>query len=227
MSLSETSSKQSLEANLKEDSQRINIGPITKGKIARKSMPLHNYTTAVRIKDSSSVKNYLGGDNMNLPQKSSPESSDYCEYNMGKSSSGNISQLPATPMSAVSNSMDKGDASLSDTDFSQLSSFNVDFLDTFNKFDDMANPLQFEQDTPNFEETLFHTLDKDTGISSNDIIDSLDFGKLSDASNEKTLFNSLENTGVCLHINSARVSLEYCSICHANSLKSLNSESFV
>ncbi|XP_011499050.1 PREDICTED: uncharacterized protein LOC105363137 [Ceratosolen solmsi marchali] len=184
-------------------------------KIARKTMPFTNMLP--KSENSSIVERILKEDEKMLNQKS-PQSSSRCEYNTVKSSMGLDSQLPTTPMSILSSSVDKGEASLSDTDFSQLSSFNVDL---FGNLDEVANPLQFEQDNSDIfnEETLFRTLEKDTStIKTETSIDPLKISIMSNTLNEKTLFNSLENTGVCLHINSSRVSLEYCSICHSNSL---------
>ncbi|XP_076634006.1 uncharacterized protein LOC143348074 isoform X2 [Colletes latitarsis] len=43
---------------------------------------------------------------------------------------------------------------------------------------------------------------------------------LNDTSNlftEEEISQSLDNTGICLHVNSDKVSLEFCSICHVNS----------
>ncbi|XP_043252116.1 uncharacterized protein LOC122397195 isoform X2 [Colletes gigas] len=43
---------------------------------------------------------------------------------------------------------------------------------------------------------------------------------LNDTSNlftEEEISQSLDNTGICLHVNSDKVSLEFCSICHMNS----------
>ncbi|KAG6799983.1 hypothetical protein HZU73_04791 [Apis mellifera caucasica] len=46
---------------------------------------------------------------------------------------------------------------------------------------------------------------------------------LNDASNLFTaeeISQTLDNTGICLHVNSDKVSLEFCSICHLNSKNS-------
>jgi hypothetical protein len=199
--------------NVKKTSFAQSISPI---KIARKTMPFINILP--KSENPSSVETVLEEDEKMLIQKS-PQSSIHCEYNIIKSSMGLDNQLPTTPMSIISSSVDKGEASLSDTDFSQLSSFNADL---FGNLDEVANPLQFEQDNADIfnEETLFRTLEKDTRTVKNEMVDPLEINIMSDTLNEKTLFNSLENTGVCLHINSSRVSLEYCSICHSNSLNS-------
>lgn len=182
-------------------------------------MPLTSCTQP-KSEEPPSIESILAEDSKKIVQKSSPKSDGYCEYNTDKSSGGLDNQQPRTPMSALSNSMDHCDASLSDTDFSQLSDFNVDFLDSIDKL--AQEPKPFEEDTSDLfnEDTLFHTLDNDADLLKNDAIDPLEIGRLSNALNEKTLFNSLDNTGVCLHINSTRVSLEYCSVCHLNSLNS-------
>ncbi|KAJ8674868.1 hypothetical protein QAD02_010654 [Eretmocerus hayati] len=203
---------------------RIGFSHSQTPKIARKTMPLNTCTLAKMENPSnpSSVESIIEDDDRKPSHMTSSECSSHCEYYGEKSSAGPDNQPPTTPISTMSHSMDKGEASLSDTDFSQLSSFNVDLFDNFDKFDEVANPLQFDQVTPDIfnEESLFHSLDREGGVLENVNINPLETGQMSDAGNEKTLFNSLENTGVCLHINSSRVSLEYCSICHLKSLKS-------
>ncbi|XP_063976467.1 uncharacterized protein LOC135162193 isoform X2 [Diachasmimorpha longicaudata] len=42
----------------------------------------------------------------------------------------------------------------------------------------------------------------------------------SDQSQPENLFDNLDGSGICLHVNSERISLEYCSICHLNSINS-------
>lgn len=201
-----------------EDSRRPAYGQMNNTvKVARKTMPL-NSCQLTKLENPGSIES-IEEDEKRLLQKSSPNCGSFCEYQTGRSTAGLDNQAPTTPMSALSNSL-KNEASLSDTDFSQLSSFNVDLFDNFEN--EAANPVQFEQDAPDLfnEDTLFHTLDKEASMLNNDVIDPLEISKMSDALNEKTLFNSHDNSGVCLHINSSRVSLEYCSICHMNSLNS-------
>ncbi|KAJ8688639.1 hypothetical protein QAD02_024434 [Eretmocerus hayati] len=219
-----SSARNDLVQDPQSEDHRIGFSHGQTPKIARKTMPLNTCTLAKMENPSnpSSVESIIEDDDRKPSYMTSSECSSHCEYYGEKSSAGPDNQPPTTPMSTISNSMDKGEASLSDTDFSQLSSFNVDLFDNFDKFDELANPLQFDQVTPDIfnEESLFHSLDREGGVLENVNINPLETRQLSDAGNEKTLFNSLENTGVCLHINSSRVSLEYCSICHLNSLKS-------
>lgn len=206
----------------RDDNKRITTGQINSPtKIARKTMPFTN-NMLPKPENPSSVESILEEEDKRFTQKSSPESVSHCEYTIDKSPMGLDNQLPTTPMSTLSNSVDKAEISLSDTDFSQLTSFNVDLLDNFDKLDEMANPLQFEQDASDIfnEDTLFDTLEKEDEILNKEMIDPLEISRKPEILNEKSLFNCNDNTGICLHINSRRVSLEYCSICHLNSLKS-------
>lgn len=52
-----------------------------------------------------------------------------------------------------------------------------------------------------------------------EMINSIDF-EVPNSCTEEDLFQSLNNTGICLHVNSDKVSLEYCAICHMNSTNS-------
>lgn len=38
--------------------------------------------------------------------------------------------------------------------------------------------------------------------------------------NTENLFDNLDTSGICLHVNSGKISLEFCSICHLNSINS-------
>lgn len=79
------------------------------------------------------------------------------------------------------------------------------------KKDDIANTV-FDQ-LPSFNIDIFEDLPK-----CDEMINSVD--NLHDTSslfNEEELFQSLDNSGICLHVNSDKVSLEFCSICHLNS----------
>lgn len=49
-----------------------------------------------------------------------------------------------------------------------------------------------------------------------EIMNSIDL-EVPNSCTEEDLFQSLNNTGICLHVNSDKVSLEYCAICHMNS----------
>ncbi|XP_011308294.1 uncharacterized protein [Fopius arisanus] len=49
--------------------------------------------------------------------------------------------------------------------------------------------------------------------------DGIDLSR-SDQPQTDNLFDNLDNSGICLHVNSGRISLEYCSICHLNSINS-------
>jgi hypothetical protein len=211
-------SNQSSEA-YKED-RRQNFSQISNPtKIARKTMPLTNCTNMPKTENPSSVESLFDDEDLNLLQKSSPECGNHCEYNKNAQVMElNKQLLPATPTSGMSNSMDKDEASLSDTNFSHLSTFNVDLFNDLERIDELASPLKFEQDADIFrEETLFNSFDQDPDIITRDTIDPLEIGRMSDALNEKTMFNSLDTTGVCLHINSKRVSLEHCAICYYGS----------
>lgn len=184
-------------------------------KVARKTMPL---TTCV-LPETDNLCNVdsMEEDEKRMLQKPLPNTSSYYEYLTDKSSMEQDNQLPTTPVSTWSNSL-KNETSLSDTDFSQLSSFNVDLFESIENSG--VNPLQFEKDKSDLlnDEALFHALDKESSFSNNDIINPLEMSKMADALNEETIFDNLENTGVCIHIKSNRVSLEYCSVCHMNSL---------
>lgn len=206
---------------LKNDNRRQSYGQQTAPtpvKIARKTMPFTTHSM-LQAEDPSSVESLFEDDEQKNARISSPQSGSFCEYITNKSSTGHDNQQPTTPKSAISNSMDKTEASLSNTDFSQLSTLNVDFLDNF---DDDINPLKFEQEDLFSEETLFHSVDKETDALANHSFDPLKISEMSEAINDKenTLPDKFDNAGVCLHINSTRVSLEYCSICHLNSLNS-------
>lgn len=96
--------------------------------------------------------------------------------------------LPITPTS-MSNSDDKVDINLIDTEFNELTNFDIDIFNNLTKFDNASNSVDQLQDTS----SIF---------------------------NEENLFENLGNSGICLHVNSGKVSLEFCSICQLNSMNS-------
>lgn len=71
---------------------------------------------------------------------------------------------------------------------------------------------------PQFDANIFDSL-----ANCNDAADSVDYYRESTDTNTQAgnLFESLENSGICLHVNSGKISLEFCSICHLNSINSL------
>lgn len=75
-------------------------------------------------------------------------------------------------------------------DFDQLSTFNMDIFEDLPKCDEIMNSVDGLNDTAN----LFPDEEIDQ--------------------------QSLDNAGICLHVNSDKVSLEFCSICHLNSKNS-------
>ncbi|XP_058808910.1 uncharacterized protein LOC131674325 [Phymastichus coffea] len=206
----------------KDDSRRLSYAQQTTNnpvKIARKTMP---FTTqnVIKTEDPPSVESLFEDEDHKNVQTFSPQSGSFCEYFKYGGSMGHNIQQPTTPISALSNSVDKAEVSLSNTDLSHLSPLSVDNL--FDNIVDNVNPLQFEQGDLFSEETLFHSLDKEPSAPANNLINPLEINEMSKTINEKesSLFDSIDNAGVCLHINSTRVSLEYCSICHFNSLNS-------
>lgn len=48
-----------------------------------------------------------------------------------------------------------------------------------------------------------------------------DLEKLTNVYDDSNLLEQFRDAGICLHVNSEKVSLEYCSICHLNSLNSM------
>ncbi|XP_076168611.1 uncharacterized protein LOC143147336 isoform X1 [Ptiloglossa arizonensis] len=87
----------------------------------------------------------------------------------------------------LSNIDERKDTDAIGIDFDQLSSFNMDIFEDLPKCDEMMNTVESLNDT--------FSLFTEEGISQ----------------------QSLDNTGICLHVNSDKVSLELCSICHLNS----------
>ncbi|XP_015115496.1 uncharacterized protein LOC107040078 isoform X2 [Diachasma alloeum] len=53
----------------------------------------------------------------------------------------------------------------------------------------------------------------------NDGSDGIDLFR-SEQPQPENLFDNLDGSGICLHVNSGKISLEYCSICHLNSINS-------
>lgn len=181
-------------------------------KIARKSMPLTRNVNVKSENPSSVESNLEEDDKMSHHQKSSSESVSYCEYSIDQSSSKHGSQPPTTPMSQnISESMDKYEASLSDTEYEPDLLFNFD-----------ESIFHVDEDSPNLfnHEPFFDTFEKEPENICNQAVDPQEISRMPNTFIGKSLLNCPENTGVCLHINSTRVSLEYCSICHSNSLKS-------
>ncbi|CAK9828733.1 hypothetical protein ANTRET_LOCUS6200 [Anthophora retusa] len=83
------------------------------------------------------------------------------------------------------------------------------------KKDTDAIGLDFDQLT-SFNMDIFEDLPK-----CDEMMNTVD--SLNDASNlftEEGISQTLDNTGICLHVNSDKVSLEFCSICHLNSKNS-------
>lgn len=176
-------------------------------------MPLTRNVKSENPSNPSSVESSLEEDDkMNQQQKSPLESDSYCEYSRGPSLSGHDSQPSTTPMSQnISESLDKCEASLSD-----LSPLSPNFLLNFDE-----SLLQVDEDSPNLfnHEPFYCSFDKEPENFCSEAVDPLKISRMPNAIIGKGLFDCPENTGVCLHINSSRVSLEYCSICHSNSLK--------
>uniref|UniRef100_A0A6V7M1B3 BZIP domain-containing protein n=1 Tax=Bracon brevicornis TaxID=1563983 RepID=A0A6V7M1B3_9HYME len=56
-------------------------------------------------------------------------------------------------------------------------------------------------------------------LPNSDVSDGLDIFR-SNQSQPDNLIENLGNSGICLHVNSGRISLEFCSICHLNSINS-------
>ncbi|XP_014228337.1 uncharacterized protein LOC106653421 [Trichogramma pretiosum] len=192
-------------------------------KIARKTMPLVTLKTENPPSNASSMDDYEMHYAMN-----SPQSSIYCEYNTDESPAGLSTGPVVTPLRSMSHSMDNFEGSLSDG-FSHLSSLDVDMLNSLEKDGNIDNPLSLDQDDSNLftEDAMFHTFDeilKNINDESNIVLDSQqDLCPAKDPvkeSNNFSFFNAPDNPGVCLHINSSRVSLEYCVYCHNNSLQS-------
>ncbi|XP_043288603.1 probable serine/threonine-protein kinase ifkA [Venturia canescens] len=64
---------------------------------------------------------------------------------------------------------------------------------------------------PPFDEDIFNSVDNfDENLSQD--LETYDSTKL---------FDNLDNSGICLHVNSGKISLEFCSICHLNSANSI------
>ncbi|XP_014216509.1 uncharacterized protein LOC106645224 isoform X2 [Copidosoma floridanum] len=205
-------SNQSFASNVSNNNQPVPLSGMQGfGQIARKTMPLTNAASGVssslspttKTEEPSSVESlFLDEDTHKLEQL--PESHSYCKYNVMNTStvgpgSWSINQMPTTPLSeAQSNSVDHCEASLSETDLHALSNINVDnFL--FNNMDNLPNSST------------------DMQLSTDEIDDLLGIDETSRFN--KTLFNTLNPpTGICLHVNSCRVSLEYCHICYKKSL---------
>ena len=207
----------------KEDDRRRSYGQNNITPIARKTMPFTNLILP-KPENSPSVGSSMEDDERTIVEKCSPGSvSSYCEYNTDRTSSVVIdNQPPKTPMSRLSNSIGQGETSLSENDFSHITVLNAenDFLDLQN---DISNPLHFETDIPDFmhnDASFMNSIEYEinNGLST----DPYDIKEMCNSINYKSYFSSLPNTGVCLHINSKKVTLEYCSICHLkNSEKSL------
>lgn len=81
--------------------------------------------------------------------------------------------------------------------------------------------------------TLSPTSEFDSGIDTNSIFGSSESNQLGSFDSDMfdlpsnimehedtNLFDNLDSTGVCLHVNSGKVSLEFCSVCHLNSIHS-------
>ncbi|KAK2580928.1 hypothetical protein KPH14_005995 [Odynerus spinipes] len=79
--------------------------------------------------------------------------------------------------------------------------------------DNSITDMDFDELSP-FNVNIFEDLPK-----CDDIMNSIDL-EVSNSCTEEDLFQGLNNTGICLHVNSDKVSLEYCAICHMNSTNS-------
>ncbi|CAK9798753.1 hypothetical protein ANTQUA_LOCUS1720 [Anthophora quadrimaculata] len=91
----------------------------------------------------------------------------------------------------------------------------ADISNVEEKKDADAIGLDFDQLT-SFNMDIFEDLPK-----CDEMMNTVD--SLNDASNlftEEEISQTLDNTGICLHVNSDKVSLEFCSICHLNSKNS-------
>ncbi|KAL2715393.1 hypothetical protein V1478_015091 [Vespula squamosa] len=73
--------------------------------------------------------------------------------------------------------------------------------------------MDFDELTP-FNINLFEDIPK-----CDDIMSSIDL-EVPNSCTEEDLFQNLNNTGICLHVNSNKISLEYCAKCHINSTNS-------
>ena len=83
------------------------------------------------------------------------------------------------------------------------------------KKDTYANGIDLDQ-LPTFNMDIFEDLPK-----CDEILNTVE--SLNDTSNlfmEEEISQNVDNTGICLHVNSDTVSLEFCSVCHLNSKNS-------
>ncbi|XP_043674086.1 uncharacterized protein LOC122631924 [Vespula pensylvanica] len=79
--------------------------------------------------------------------------------------------------------------------------------------DTNIDDMDFDELTP-FNVNLFEDIPK-----CDEIMSSIDL-EVPNSCTEEDLFQNLNNTGICLHVNSNKISLEYCAKCHINSTNS-------
>ncbi|XP_035743506.1 uncharacterized protein LOC118451241 [Vespa mandarinia] len=79
--------------------------------------------------------------------------------------------------------------------------------------DTNIDDMDFDELTP-FNVNLFEDIPK-----YDEIMSSIDL-EVPNSCTEEDLFQNLNNTGICLHVNSNKISLEYCAKCHINSTNS-------
>nr|XP_046487702.1 uncharacterized protein LOC124221575 [Neodiprion pinetum] len=98
----------------------------------------------------------------------------------------------ASLTSPLSNLDELIDVDVSNTDASGWSSLSGNVYDNFTNFDEILN------NTSNNVDTLTNLYD------------------------DSNILEEFKDAGICLHVNSKKVSLEFCSICHMNSLNSMS-----
>ncbi|XP_034933798.1 uncharacterized protein [Chelonus insularis] len=97
---------------------------------------------------------------------------------------------------------------INEIDMKPLSSLAVDSVDLG------VTDQEIEQLT--MDNNIFDTIN-DSDVNA----DPIDFIRPDDGSiDTANLFENLDNSGVCVHVNSGRISLEFCSVCHLNSINS-------
>nr|XP_012153498.1 PREDICTED: uncharacterized protein LOC100874683 isoform X1 [Megachile rotundata]XP_012153557.1 PREDICTED: uncharacterized protein LOC100874683 isoform X1 [Megachile rotundata]XP_012153609.1 PREDICTED: uncharacterized protein LOC100874683 isoform X1 [Megachile rotundata] len=131
-----------------------------------------------------------------------------------KNNSQNMEVLNTIPSSASSVSEDGYIDNVKGLD-SLLPITQTDLSNVEEKKDTEAIGIDFDQ-LSTFNMDIFEDLPK-----CDEIMNTVD--TLNDPSNfftEEEISQTLDNTGICLHVNSDKVSLEFCSICHLNSKNS-------
>ena len=122
----------------------------------------------------------------------------------------------ANATSSTMSSMSEDSCLDSGKELGSLLPFNqADLLDVEQKKDTYAIGIDLDQ-LPMFNMDIFKDLPK-----CDEILNTVE--NLNDASNlfvEEEISQNVDNTGICLHVNSDRVSLEFCSVCHLNSKNS-------